>query len=130
MPKSLAYGPTKAALINLAEALYLDLATQGVSVSLINPGFVETPLTAHNAFHMPALQTPEQAAEAVLDSIPVVVPREREVEAVGVRGRELDRLRGEGGAGRQSDGERDEGKGEGAHQSLRSGGMLPEVGRG
>lgn len=53
LPQSLAYGPTKAALINLAEALYYDLSTQGIGVSLINPGFVETPLVAANEFPMP-----------------------------------------------------------------------------
>ena len=62
LPESLAYGPTKAALINLAEALYLDLHARGIGVSVINPGFVETPLTAQNAFKMPALITPAQAA--------------------------------------------------------------------
>ena len=62
LPKSLAYGPTKAALINLAETLYLDLSPLGLGVSVINPGFVETPLTAGNAFKMPALLTPAQAA--------------------------------------------------------------------
>jgi NAD(P)-dependent dehydrogenase (short-subunit alcohol dehydrogenase family) len=66
LPNALAYGPTKAALINLAEVLYLDLHSRGAGVSLINPGFVETPLTAQNSFHMPALITPEAAAEAIV----------------------------------------------------------------
>ena len=66
LPKSLAYGPTKAALINLAETLYLDLQPSGIAVSVINPGFVETPLTAQNQFKMPALLTPEQAAQEIL----------------------------------------------------------------
>lgn len=66
LPNSLAYGPTKAALINLAETLYLDLHDHGLGVSLINPGFVETPLTAQNDFHMPALITPEQAAREIV----------------------------------------------------------------
>ncbi|MES2363504.1 MAG: SDR family NAD(P)-dependent oxidoreductase [Pseudomonadota bacterium] len=66
LPKSLAYGPTKAALINLAETLYLDLQDSHVGVSLICPGFVETPLTAHNDFSMPGLIQPEQAAQAIL----------------------------------------------------------------
>lgn len=66
LPMSLAYGPTKAALIHLAEALYLDLSPYGIGVSLINPGFVETPLTAQNTFEMPALISPEQAANAML----------------------------------------------------------------
>jgi NAD(P)-dependent dehydrogenase (short-subunit alcohol dehydrogenase family) len=66
LPKSLAYGPTKAALINLAETLYLDLKDSGIGVSLICPGFVETPLTAQNQFTMPALITPAQAADEIL----------------------------------------------------------------
>ena len=66
LPNSLAYGPTKAALINLAETLYLDLHAKGIGVSIINPGFVQTPLTAGNEFDMPALLTPEQAAQAIL----------------------------------------------------------------
>ena len=37
-----------------------------VTVSIINPGFVETPLTAANQFDMPALLTPQQAASAIL----------------------------------------------------------------
>ena len=66
LPKSLAYGPTKAALINLAETLYLDLRDQRIGVSLICPGFVATRLTAQNQFSMPALITPEQSAQAIL----------------------------------------------------------------
>ncbi|MEX8517723.1 MAG: SDR family NAD(P)-dependent oxidoreductase [Leptothrix sp. (in: b-proteobacteria)] len=67
LPNALAYGPTKAALILLAETLYLDLAPRRIGVSVINPGFVATPLTAQNDFRMPALITPEQAAQAMLD---------------------------------------------------------------
>jgi NAD(P)-dependent dehydrogenase (short-subunit alcohol dehydrogenase family) len=66
LPNSLAYGPTKAALINLTETLYLDLHAQNVGVSLINPGFVDTPLTRQNQFRRPALITPEQAAGEIL----------------------------------------------------------------
>lgn len=66
LPKSLAYGPTKAALTHLAQTLYLDLHPLGLGVSVVNPGFVATPLTAQNEFHMPALISPEQAAEEIL----------------------------------------------------------------
>ena len=67
LPKATVYGPSKAALINFAEVLHLDLAPRGIDVFLINPGFVATPLTAQNDFAMPALQTPAQAAEAIVD---------------------------------------------------------------
>ena len=67
LPKSLIYGPTKAALINFAEALFLDLGPRNIGVRVVNPGFVATPLTAANDFRMPALMTPEAAAVATLD---------------------------------------------------------------
>lgn len=66
LPKSLAYGPTKAALINLAETLYVDLKASGVGVSVINPGFVKTPATAQNDFTMPGLVTAAEAATEIL----------------------------------------------------------------
>jgi NAD(P)-dependent dehydrogenase (short-subunit alcohol dehydrogenase family) len=66
LPNGLAYGPTKAALTHLAETLYLDLQDRGIGVSVINPGFVATPLTAQNTFEMPALITADQAAQAIL----------------------------------------------------------------
>lgn len=66
LPQALAYGPGKAALQHLAETLYLDLAPRGIGVSVVNPGFVDTPLTAGNEFRMPALITPEAAARHML----------------------------------------------------------------
>ena len=66
LPNSLAYGPTKAALTHLAEVLYIDLKDRGIGVSVVHPGFVATPLTAQNSFHMPALISPAQAAQAML----------------------------------------------------------------
>jgi len=67
LPQSLAYGPSKAALTHLAEALHLELRPLGLGVSVVHPGFVATPLTAQNQFHMPALMQPPAAAQAMLD---------------------------------------------------------------
>jgi NAD(P)-dependent dehydrogenase (short-subunit alcohol dehydrogenase family) len=66
LPQSLVYGPTKAALINLAEVLYLDLAPKGIGVYLVNPGFVATPMTAQNEFRMPALMKSDAAAAEIV----------------------------------------------------------------
>ena len=46
--------------------LYLDLEPLGVGTSVVHPGFVQTPLTAQNNFTMPALITPEQAAQDMI----------------------------------------------------------------
>ena len=69
LPKALIYGPTKAAIINLCESLFLDLRPRGIAVYLINPGFVKTPLTARNDFKMPALLSAPQAAEALVHGL-------------------------------------------------------------
>ncbi len=69
LPKALVYGPTKAALINLTEALMLDLRPRGIAVYQINPGFVATRLTADNDFAMPALMSASDAAVELVHGI-------------------------------------------------------------
>lgn len=69
LPNSLAYGPTKAALINLAEGLYLELKPLNVGVSVVTPGFVDTPLTKQNTFPMPCLITANKAAQHILSGL-------------------------------------------------------------
>jgi short-subunit dehydrogenase len=69
LPKALVYGPSKAAMSNLAEVLYLDLHSQGIGVWLASPGFVATALTAGNEFNMPALIQPEEAAKQLLKGL-------------------------------------------------------------
>ncbi|MEN9435292.1 MAG: hypothetical protein RLZZ422_2881 [Pseudomonadota bacterium] len=60
-----AYGASKAAVAYLAQSLALDLKPQGITVSLIIPGFVETPLTDKNDFAMPMRISTEQAAKDI-----------------------------------------------------------------
>lgn len=65
-PLVAAYGPTKAAVINLAETLRNDLAARGIAVTVINPGYVETPMTGINKFPMPFMITAEDAARRIV----------------------------------------------------------------
>ncbi len=62
LPRSLAYGASKAALINMAESLKLDVERYGIKVQLVCPGFIKTPLTDKNDFPMPFLMPVERAA--------------------------------------------------------------------
>ena len=69
LPRAEAYGASKAALSYFLESLRLDLAHQGIDVSVIHPGFVKTPLTERNDFPMPMAVTPEQAAKAIFEGL-------------------------------------------------------------
>ena len=66
LPTAAAYGATKAGLINMCEALKPELERHGVRLTLINPGFVETPLTDRNEFPMPYLMPVEKAADRIM----------------------------------------------------------------
>lgn len=65
LPNASSYGPSKAALINLAETLRLELEGTGVRVSVVNPGFVDTPMTSKNTFAMPDLMPVDDASAAL-----------------------------------------------------------------
>ncbi len=68
IPGSLAYGASKAALIYMAEVLKLTYETAGLTIQIVNPGFVETPMTAPNTdFEMPFIMSAEAAAKVICD---------------------------------------------------------------
>lgn len=69
LPTSAPYGSTKAGLINLAESLKFDLDLHNVRISVVNPGFVDTPATRKNPFPMPFLMDVEDAAERLADRL-------------------------------------------------------------
>ncbi len=69
LPRSAAYGPTKAALQNLAECLYFDLNRRNIKIQIINPGFVQTEATAINDFDMPDIVTAETAAAEIFSQM-------------------------------------------------------------
>jgi NADP-dependent 3-hydroxy acid dehydrogenase YdfG len=65
-PGGPSYSASKAAVKALGEAWRIELAPRGVRVSVICPGFVETPMTAVNRFRMPFLMGPERAAAIIV----------------------------------------------------------------
>jgi short-subunit dehydrogenase len=68
-PRAEAYGASKAALQYFCDCLRLDLACEQIDVSVVNPGFVDTPLTRKNDFEMPFLMDVEQAAERIIGKL-------------------------------------------------------------
>lgn len=65
LPRAGAYGASKAALRYLLESLRLDLAGEGIDVTLVSPGFVDTPLTRRNDFPMPLRWPVDKAARHI-----------------------------------------------------------------
>jgi NAD(P)-dependent dehydrogenase (short-subunit alcohol dehydrogenase family) len=70
LPKSCHYGPTKAAIYNLAETLSIELKSEGIDITVISPGFVETPMTSVNDFPMPYIMSSDEAADRILKKLP------------------------------------------------------------
>lgn len=66
---SAAYGASKAALLNMAESLAMDLRANGIHVSSVAPGFVRTPATDSNEFPMPFIIEAEAAAKRIADGL-------------------------------------------------------------
>lgn len=71
LPRAGAYGASKAAVRYLVESLRIDLAHEGIDVTLVNPGFVDTPLTRRNDFPMPQLWSAQRAAMHIARRLPL-----------------------------------------------------------
>jgi short-subunit dehydrogenase len=69
LPSAIGYGASKAALISLAETMRFDLRKSGVTVRIVNPGFIKTRLTQKNDFSMPQLMSAEDAASHVMKAM-------------------------------------------------------------
>ena len=65
LPRAEAYGASKAGLRYLLESLRIDLAQEGIDVTLVSPGFVDTPLTEKNDFPMPMRWPAHKAARHI-----------------------------------------------------------------
>lgn len=69
LPSAAAYSATKAGTIALCESLHPELKAEGVSLSVINPGFVRTPLTDKNDFPMPFLMEVDDAVSRIINGL-------------------------------------------------------------
>ena len=69
LPGSSIYSASKAAMQAFLEASRVELKRSGVKVIVVNPGFIDTPMTEKNRFHMPFLMTPERAARIIVRRI-------------------------------------------------------------
>ena len=69
LPAGGAYCASKSALTTFAESLYFDLKRFNVRVSVVNPGFIKTPMTDQNDFPMPMIKSPEFAADKMFKGL-------------------------------------------------------------
>lgn len=66
LPAASAYGACKAAVINMAESLKFDFDKLNIRIQVVNPGFIDTPLTDKNDFSMPFLMPVDKAVERMV----------------------------------------------------------------
>ena len=69
LPTSGPYSASKAAVQAFLEAARIELVPYHVGVTIVNPGFVVTEMTAKNRFHMPFLMKAPKAARIIADGI-------------------------------------------------------------
>ena len=69
LPNAYAYAPSKAAVASLTVGLKFLADPVGITVQLINPGYVRTPLTADNKYPMPFLIEPDEAARRIVKGL-------------------------------------------------------------
>lgn len=69
LPRAAAYGASKSAMIHFFESVRFHLVRKGIVISIVNPGFVKTPLTDRNDFKMPFLVDATRAARIICDGI-------------------------------------------------------------
>ncbi|MDO9624407.1 MAG: SDR family NAD(P)-dependent oxidoreductase [Pseudomonas sp.] len=69
LPRAEAYGASKAGMRYLLEALRIDLAAEGIAVTVVSPGFVDTPLTQKNDFPMPMRWPVDKAARHIAERL-------------------------------------------------------------
>lgn len=69
IPRGAHYAPTKAATRSLAECLRFDLEDKGIDVTIINPGYVETPMTGELDIPMPGLMALDLALDKIMTGL-------------------------------------------------------------
>jgi short-subunit dehydrogenase len=69
LPGEWGYTSSKAAVNNLMEGLRIQLRGKGIAVTNICPGFIRTPMTANNDFHMPWLLEADEAARRIIRAL-------------------------------------------------------------
>ncbi|HYK01758.1 MAG TPA: SDR family NAD(P)-dependent oxidoreductase [Thermoanaerobaculia bacterium] len=69
LPTSGPYSASKAAVQAFLEAARIELKPYGVGITIVNPGFVATPMTEKNRFRMPFLMQPGDAAVVIANGL-------------------------------------------------------------
>lgn len=68
-PNSAAYCISKAGILAFVESISQDVAKYGVNLSVVCPGYINTPMTKRNRFHMPFLMNLHDATAKIISSV-------------------------------------------------------------